>query len=209
MFNACVKRLPGVLAKKFDSTVFGPASGAPGANFDTLENVTAVSIATDTYDALVTADSVVADGDGILTGWAISPQARKILLLEKDNDGRPLFINNPQTDGSVPALLGSPVHQVKSVYLAVPQPKSGLPVTDRMPYARRRERPLMSVPLCLCVSPVCPYVCVFSLYAVRRILLPARSILTWLTSLRIELNKESRLLGHNKNADQANAIFIS
>ena len=118
LYNACVKRLPGAIAKKFDSTVFGPVDGLPGANFDTLNSVTAVPIATNTYDALVTADSAVATADGILTGWAISPQARKILLMAKDNNGRPLLVNNIQSDGAVPALLGAPTYQTKGVYLA-------------------------------------------------------------------------------------------
>jgi HK97 family phage major capsid protein len=118
LYEAAADRLPKVLAQKYDATVFGPATGAPGADFDTLGSVTAVSISANTYDALVTADAAIATGGGIINGWAFSPQARKVLLTAKDTTGRPIFINNVQKDGAVPALLGVPTYQTKAVYLA-------------------------------------------------------------------------------------------
>jgi HK97 family phage major capsid protein len=125
LYSELVRRLPFALSRKFDETVFGAASGAPGSNFDTLGDATAVNIATDTYDALVSADSAISVADGILSGWVIAPQAKSLLLTTKDTTGRPLFINNAQTDGAVPALLGSPVHVRKAVYAAGNPPVLG------------------------------------------------------------------------------------
>lgn len=116
LYAEVVRRLPFALAKKFDSTVLGGT--APGSNFDTLTAAASVGIAGDTYDGLVAADQAVATGGGVLNGWALSPQARGLLLGAKDADGRPIFINNVQADGAVPALLGAPVYQSKAVFKA-------------------------------------------------------------------------------------------
>jgi HK97 family phage major capsid protein len=118
LYAELARRLPLALGTKFDSTVFGLAAGAPGANFDVLGGVTAVGIAGLTWKGLVAADQAVAVGGGLLNGWAISPQGRGVLLGAVDGQNRPLFINNVQTDGAVPALLGSPVHVTKAVYAA-------------------------------------------------------------------------------------------
>jgi HK97 family phage major capsid protein len=114
LYAALARRLPGALAKKFDSTVFGTT--APGSNFDTLGAATAVGIAGNTYAGLVAADQAVATAGGELNGWALSPQARGLLLGAVDDSKRPLFINNIQNDGAVPALLGAPVYMTKAVY---------------------------------------------------------------------------------------------
>jgi HK97 family phage major capsid protein len=118
LYSELKRRLPFALAKKFDSTVFGPSSGVPGTDFDALGDATAIDIETNTYDALVAADAAVSAADGILSGWVMAPQAKSLLLTTKDGNDRPLFINNAQTDGAVPALLGSPVHIRKAVYTA-------------------------------------------------------------------------------------------
>lgn len=116
LYAEVVRKLPQALAKKFDQTVFGPDTGAPGDNFDTLGGAPQVGIAGNTYAGLIAADQAIATGGGILNGWALSPQARGLLLGAVDGSGRPLFINNIQTDGAVPALLGSPVYQTKGIY---------------------------------------------------------------------------------------------
>lgn len=118
LYSEVVRKLPQALARKFDETVFGAQSGAPGSNFDTLGEAATVGIAGNTYKGLVAVDQAIAAGGGILNGWALSPQARGLLLGAVDGSGRPLFINNIQTDGAVPALLGSPVYQTKGVYAA-------------------------------------------------------------------------------------------
>lgn len=117
LYNEIVRKLPQALALKLDQTVFGGAA-APGSNFDTLAGAATVGIAGNTWKGLVAADQAIATGGGSLNGWALSPQARGLLLGSVDGDGRPLFINNLQTDGAVPALMGSPVYTSKGVFMA-------------------------------------------------------------------------------------------
>jgi HK97 family phage major capsid protein len=116
LYNALVGRLPAALARSFDATVLGGV--APGADFDVLTGATAVGISGDTIAGLIAADSAVAAGGGTLNGWALAPQARSLLLGATYDDGRPVFINNLQTDGGVPALLGAPTFQTPAVYRA-------------------------------------------------------------------------------------------
>ena len=116
LYAALARRLPGALAVKFDQTVINGT--APGSNFDVLSSTTVVGIAGNTYKGLLAADAAVATGNGFLNGWALSPQARSLLLGAMDSTGRPLFINSMVTDGQVPALLGQPVYQTKAVYVS-------------------------------------------------------------------------------------------
>lgn len=115
LYNEIVRKLPQALARKFDATVFGLQSGAPGSNFDTLGEAAQIGIAGDTYGGLVAADQAVASGGGILNGWALSPQARGLLLGARDADGRPLFTGSA-AEGQVPTLLGAPTAVTKGVY---------------------------------------------------------------------------------------------
>ena len=118
LYNELARRLPGSLALKFDQTVFDASVAAPGSNFDKLSGATAVGINGDTWAGLVAADQSVATGGGVLNGWALSPQARGVLLGATDSSGRPLFINSVQNDGAVPNLLGAPVYTSRGVYAA-------------------------------------------------------------------------------------------
>lgn len=116
LYDALVARLPLALAAKFDATVFHGT--APGSNFDTFASVTANTISgtgNSMYSALVAADTAIATAGGMLTGFAMSPQAKGELLGAVDGDGRPLFINNV-ADGAVPRLLGAPVAYAKAAY---------------------------------------------------------------------------------------------
>lgn len=105
LYDALISRLPGALAKKFDATVFGNGD-APGDDFDTFASITAQSLASDVYQGLVAADTDVALHDGVINGYAISPQMKGILLGATDQDKRPLFINN-MSEGAVPVILGA------------------------------------------------------------------------------------------------------
>ena len=67
LYDALVSRLPGALAKKFDTTVFFGASGTL-ANFDNFANVTQQNISTDPYQGLVAADADISEEGGILNG---------------------------------------------------------------------------------------------------------------------------------------------
>lgn len=121
LYDALIQRIPGALAKKFDSTVFHKT--APGSGFDTLTNCTAQSIDVNAsgeggfYKALVAADTDIASHDGNINGFAMSPQARGELLSALDRDGRPLFVNN-MAEGTIPRLIGQPVHYSKGLYSA-------------------------------------------------------------------------------------------
>ena len=120
LYDALVARIPAALGLKFDQTVFHGT--APGSNFDVLTGATAQAIDTagvtsPLYQALVAADSDIAAHDGILNGFALSPQAKGELLAALDGDGRPLFVNSV-ADGAVPRLIGQPVMYSKRVYKA-------------------------------------------------------------------------------------------
>lgn len=121
LYDALVERLPGALAKKFDSTVF--SGTAPGSGFDVLTSCTAQSIDVDAsgnggfYSALVAADADIASAGYDMNGFAFSPQARGEMLSALDKDGRPIFINNV-SEGAVPRLLGQPVLYSRGLYAA-------------------------------------------------------------------------------------------
>lgn len=122
------RRLPGAIAKKFDSTVFGAT--APGSNFATLGGATAVPIAPhasnaklSTYAGLVNAYDAVATADGELSGWALSPQAKGLLLKQTDPNGRPLLFDSIQGGSPISQILGEPTYFTKGVYA------SGTPAT--------------------------------------------------------------------------------
>lgn len=120
LYDELVRRLPLVLAQKFDATVFG-AVAAPGSNFDTFTNITAQSLiasgTNDAYDGLVAADTDISVHGGIVNGYVLSPQGKGLLLAERDGDNRPLFINNV-AEGAIPVILGSPVRISKGAYIA-------------------------------------------------------------------------------------------
>ena len=119
LYDNIVARLPGALARKFDATAIG-AVQAPGSNFDTLANATAQSIlpsaSATTYDGLVAADTDIAENNGLLNGFGLSPAARGILLSAVDKNDRPLFVNSV-ADGAIPRILGNPVSYNRGLYV--------------------------------------------------------------------------------------------
>lgn len=129
LYDACVARMPGALAKRFDQTVIG-AINKPGDNFDSFASCTAQSILASsdasTYDGLVAADTDIASHGYLLNGFGLSPQARGILLGAVDNDGRPLFVNSV-AQGAIPMILGSQVTLGRGLY------KEGTAGTDGTP----------------------------------------------------------------------------
>ena len=118
LYDQLIQRLPGVLAAKFDATVFG--GNAPGSDFDTFASVTAQSLASDVYAGLVAADTDIALHGGVCNGYVLSAQGRGILLGATDQDKRPLFINNV-AEGAVPVVLGARTELSKAAF------KSGSP----------------------------------------------------------------------------------
>lgn len=116
LYNAIVSRLPAALGAKFDNTVFGGVN-APGSNFDTFAAITAQDLGNDPYAALVAADTDIAEHDGIVNGYVISPKGKGVLLSAKDGQGRPLFINSV-AEGAIPMILGAPTKQSKAAYIS-------------------------------------------------------------------------------------------
>ena len=115
LYDELVRRLPAALGQKFDATVFG--NGAkPGDDFDNFANVTKQSLAADVYQGLVAADTDVALHGGVVTGYAVSPQLRGLLLGATDEQKRPLFINNT-AEGAIPRLLGAPTYLSKGAFV--------------------------------------------------------------------------------------------
>lgn len=116
LYSALVSRLPGVLAKKFDATVFfGPESSL--ANFDDLSAVTAQSLQSSVYGGLVNADTDISEQGGTINGYAFSPQGRGMLLGALDGVNRPLFINSI-ADSDIPKLLGAATYFTAGAYKA-------------------------------------------------------------------------------------------
>ena len=116
LYDAILSRLPGALAKKFDNTVFN--GSAPGTGFDVLTGCTAQSISADSrgiYKALVAADTGIAVAGYAVNGFAMSPQARGVMLEAEDSTHRPIFIN-AISEGDIPKLLGQPVHYSRGLY---------------------------------------------------------------------------------------------
>jgi len=128
LYDELVRRLPLALAERFDATVFGGVT-APGANFDTFAAATAQNIGgTSTYAGLVAADGDIAAHGGILNGFAISPQAKSVLLSAVDGNQRPLFINSV-AEGAVPMILGARTVQSRGAYVAGTSGAGGTPNT--------------------------------------------------------------------------------
>ena len=116
LYDALVERLPRALAEKFDSTVFGNGD-KPGSDFDNFASVTKQSLASDVYGGLVAADTDISLHGGIVNGYALSPQARGILLAATDQNKRPLFVNNV-SEGAVPMILGAPTYMSKGAFVS-------------------------------------------------------------------------------------------
>jgi len=112
LYSALASRLPNALAKKFDSTVFHGT--APGSDFDTLASAGYVDL---TYDGLIAGLSAVGGNGYDTNGYIISPQGEATLLGLKDDQQRPLFLSNLQTEGTVGSLLGRPVFKSQAAYL--------------------------------------------------------------------------------------------
>ena len=117
LYDALIARLPDVLGKKFDQTVFfGPSAGSL-ANFDDFSTVTAQSMQSSAYSALVGADIDIAEQGGIVNGYVFSPQGRGVLLSALDGQNRPIFIDSI-ADGDIPRLLGAPTYTTSAAYKA-------------------------------------------------------------------------------------------
>ncbi len=120
LYDALVARLPLALAQKFDATVIGNGD-APGENFDTFGSCTAQSIYASgdntTYGGLVAAYGDIADHNGSLNGFAMSPAGIGLLLGAVDTTKRPIFIDSAG-EGAPARVLGAPVIESRGMYKA-------------------------------------------------------------------------------------------
>ena len=117
LYNEILLRAPKKLGEAFDKTVFGIKS-APGELFSTLADCTSINIETDTWNSVVTADATVSANDGILSGWALAPQAKAMLMKTVDTQGRPLFIDSMTDAKGVSSIMGQPTYITKGLYKA-------------------------------------------------------------------------------------------
>ena len=109
LYGELARRLPGALAKKFDSTVL--AGTAPGSGFDVLSSAPTLTVdATATYADLAAVFTAVAAAGGSLSHWIASPAFEGLLLAQVASDGRPLFIPDATTSGRVGSIFGRPVY---------------------------------------------------------------------------------------------------
>lgn len=123
LYQALIQRLPAILGEKFDNTVFG-GTAAPGSDFDTFASVTKRviqpdsqgDVTPDAYKALVEADTDISIHGGVSNGYALSPQAKGIFLLSRDEAGRPLFINNV-SENAIPMILGQRTYITKGAFI--------------------------------------------------------------------------------------------
>lgn len=126
LYDEVVRRLPGVLAAKYDKTVFfGPDSGSL-ANFDNFASVTAQSLSASAYNGLLAADIDIAEQGGVMNGIALSPQGKGVFLAALDKNDRPLFIDSVADDG-VPKILGAPTYISSAAYKAGTAGSAGNP----------------------------------------------------------------------------------
>ena len=118
LYDALIARLPLALALKFDQTVVG-AVEAPGENFDTFAACTAQSLVAagshTAYKGLVAAYADIAEHNGSVSGFALSPAGEGLLLGAVDSTGRPIFVNGA-ADGAIPRLLGAGVVTSRGMY---------------------------------------------------------------------------------------------
>lgn len=117
LFNVLKPRMAGAIARTFDLAALHGV-GAPTGDFDTLAEAPEVSInaAGGVYTGLLGALSSVATAGGDVTAWGLAPQGEIKVLGEVDGNSRPLYTVNPQTDGSIGALLGRSVFKSRNVY---------------------------------------------------------------------------------------------
>lgn len=133
LYKALIGRLPGVLAAKFDNTVF--FGTAPGSDFDTLTAAPAVSINSSVYTGLLSGLSSVAANGGDVDGWALSPTGELKVLGALDSQNRPIFIGNAQIEGQIGSLLGRPVYKTKAAYKAAASATPGPQYIEALGFA--------------------------------------------------------------------------
>lgn len=127
LYSELARRLPGSLAKAFDSTVNG-AVAAPGANFDQLSSTATTQTvdSTDTLGDLVAAYQAVVDAGGDLSAWVATPKLTGLLV--QANSGTQGF--NLASSVQVGQVFGANVYKTRSSF-----PTGVSPALDTIGYA--------------------------------------------------------------------------
>lgn len=117
LYAALAERLPKALGRLFDETTLGQKA-APGSGFDTL--AAAPTIESDSYAGYLAALRSVATNGGELESWAVGPNAEIDAMGMVDGDGRPLFLRDVTTEGSIGSILARPVYKARNAEFTLP-----------------------------------------------------------------------------------------
>lgn len=115
LYNAIVERVPAVLAKTFDETVF--FGTAPGTGFDTLASADAVDLEAAPADAINGALTDILVEGGTANAIALAPQGYGILTGAKNSDGSLTFGGSYNSTGQI-TPFGLPVTVTSAAYKA-------------------------------------------------------------------------------------------
>ena len=115
LYSAVQERVPAVLARKFDETVFFGA--APGSNFDTLSGVDGVDLEAAPADAINGAMTEIMVEGGTADAIALAPQGYGILTGAKNSDGSLTFGGSYNSTGRI-TPFGLPVDVTSAAYKA-------------------------------------------------------------------------------------------
>lgn len=111
LYAALAERLPKALGRLFDETTLGQKP-VPGSGFDSLAGAPEVEVAD--YAGHLAALRSVATNNGELQSWALGPNAEIDAMGIVDGDGRPLFIRDVTTEGSIGSILARPVYKARN-----------------------------------------------------------------------------------------------
>lgn len=121
LYQALKPRMAADVARTFDLAALH-GIGAPTADFDNLSTAPSGTLTSPVYDKFVAALQSVSTAGGDVTAWGLSGQAEGAVLLEKDADGRPIFIGSVNSDGSAGSILGRPVYRSQHLFDAAATP---------------------------------------------------------------------------------------
>lgn len=102
-------RLSNALVTLFDNAVLHGIN-PPGTGFDTLASAP-TTVFDGSYTSAVNVLSDLATADGQLSSWVFGVGGEVMLLRSVDATGRPLFLGNVSTEGSIGSVLGRPVYR--------------------------------------------------------------------------------------------------
>ena len=124
LYAALAERLPKALGRLFDETTLGQKP-VPGSGFDSL--AAAPTVTADSYAGYLSALRSVATNGGELQSWALGANAEIDAMGIVDGDGRPLFVRDVTTEGSIGSILARPVYKARNAEFTIPAGEGGTP----------------------------------------------------------------------------------